>query len=128
MAGSTTLVGDANQQLRTLSRYLKHPEFNELKRQNDIAIVHWEEPLIFGYFVQPIALTLREYAGLGDVSGWGWTRDNSEVLSNTLRTATVPLLSNEICNGPSMHNGTITADMLCAGLAEGGRGACGGDR
>lgn len=79
MAGSTTIDGDANEQLRNLSRILRHPEYNMPKEfLNDIAILYWKEPLTVGEFVHPVTSpprgTVPEYTKLVNVTGWGFTK------------------------------------------------------
>lgn len=102
LAGATTLhhTGDPGQQIRPLSRALRHPANHELHRY-DIAILYWKEPLTFGEFVQPIALppqgTVPDYTKLVTMSGWGYTSKNPP-RSRRLRAVTAPLVSNEVCN------------------------------
>lgn len=132
MAGSTTLVGDANQQLRPLSQYYTHPGYNRpMPHQNDLAILFWEEPLTFGDYVRPVNLAAPganpDFTKPCNVSGWGATREGGP-LSNILRTVSQPLVNDEVCNGTSMYNGQIAYAMLCAGLPEGGRDSCDGDK
>lgn len=131
MAGSTTREGDGNQQLRTLYRFLMHPKYSKPRKlQNDNALLYWEEPLTFGKFVRPIALppqgAVLEHNKPCNVSGWG-TQESGEP-TEILRTVTMPIVNNEICNQSVNYNGFITADMLCAGLLEGGIDACHQDR
>lgn len=132
MAGSTSIDGDENLQLRRLSRYLRHPNFDRPRAfQNNIAVLYWDEPFIFDDFVQPIALppqgTVPDYTKSANVSGWGATREAGPG-SKVLRTVSMPLVRNEKCNAPNSYNGSVTEDMLCAGLSRGERGACEGDR
>mmetsp|Transcript_8625 Transcript_8625/g.16696 ORF Transcript_8625/g.16696 Transcript_8625/m.16696 type:complete len:548 (-) Transcript_8625:161-1804(-) len=44
-----------------------------------------------------------------------------------LHDLTVPVISNEVCNSPTMYYGGITDIMLCAGFASGGKDSCQGD-
>lgn len=40
---------------------------------------------------------------------------------------TVPIISNEECNGERMYSGSVTDEMICAGFRRGGKDACQGD-
>lgn len=118
MAGSTLRLGDANKQLRTLNRFLRHPRFGTPRpASNDIGILYWEQPLTFGANVQAIQLAPQNSPALArtnsNVTGWGRVRENS-LNANILQVVTKPIVSNEECN--RAHNGRITPDMLCAGL------------
>lgn len=37
---------------------------------------------------------------------------------------TVDIISDDVCNSPSVYNNAITKHMLCAGHLEGGRDSC----
>lgn len=65
-------------------------------------------------------------AARGTVTGWGATEDQFSG-SDVLREVAIPLVARDICNAPEAHNGRVTVDMLCAGYAKGGKGACYGD-
>ena len=45
-------------------------------------------------------------------------------IPDTLKEATVPLISTKRCNSSCMYDGEITARMLCAGYSEGKVDAC----
>ena len=50
------------------------------------------------------------------VSGWG-TLSFGGVLSSTLQWVKAPPVSDATCNQPNSYDGTITANMICAGKA-----------
>lgn len=128
MAGSTLRTGDANAQIRILSRFMRHPQFNPNRISNDVGLVFWEQPLIFGATVRAIALPQQSeavpYGENCTVSGWGTIREGGPI-TVILNAVTKPIVSNEECN--RAYGGRITDDMMCAGLPEGGRDACQGD-
>lgn len=128
MAGSTRRRGDADAQFRKLSRFLSHPKYNPKRGTNDIGLLFWEEPLTLGETVRAIALPPQSSPvprGVNcTVTGWGRTAENGSN-EKFLRVVTKPIISNKECN--QSYKGRITSDMLCAGLPEGGRGACDGD-
>lgn len=128
MAGSTSVRGDDNEQIRQLTRFIRHPLYNRHRSNNDVALLYWEEPLILGATVRAITLPLQDspvpYGENCNVTGWGRTREGGPISEN-LRVTTKPIVSNEECN--VAYKGLITPAMLCAGLAQGGRDACQGD-
>lgn len=129
LAGSTSRLGSGNQQLRTLNRLLRHPQYGRRKRfSNNVGLLFWERPLSFGANVGAITLAPQNspvpYGRNCNVTGWGALREGGP-LSNTLQVVTKRLFSNAACN--RVYNGRITPDMLCAGLAQGSRDACRGD-
>jgi hypothetical protein len=58
------------------------------------------------------------------VSGWGATAEGGSSAA-ILQKVRVPIVSNTTCN--AAYGGGITANMLCAGLVEGGKDSCQGD-
>lgn len=70
------------------------------------------------YQQYPIINTFFNFRGL--------TREGVGIsIANTLKYVTKPLINNQQCN--VAYRGRITAEMLCAGVPEGGRDACQGD-
>lgn len=132
MAGSAPRRGDANSQRRPLSRFLRHQRYGTpLRKQNDIALIFWRAPVTFGLNVRPIQLPAANaalpYGQMASVTGWGALHDFGPA-AEILRTVSIPLVTTEVCNRPTSYNGSITADMFCAGYLEGGRDSCQGDR
>lgn len=131
-AGSTYRLDqeDPKAQIRILSRYIQHPKFLRGVR-NDIAIVIWQKPLVFGASVQPIVLPKSDYAvpygKLGLTSGWGFTRRDSARLSERLQAVATPFITNQQCNRTAEYASLLTNDMICTGFEKGGRGFCKAD-
>lgn len=131
-AGSTSVLdqGDPNAQIRTISRLLVHPIWMSATLQNDIAILSWVAPLVFGRNVQPVIIPRSNYAipygQNGVVSGWGLTRENVASSAPTLLRAVLePFLNNANCS--RSYPGRIYPEMICAGFPRGGRATCQGD-
>ena len=51
------------------------------------------------------------------VIGWGTTSSGGP-WSNVLLQVDAPIVSNTDCNASTSYNGSLTANMLCAGLIE----------
>ena len=60
------------------------------------------------------------------VMGHG-TLASGSVGPDYIHNVTVPIISNDVCNGPNMYDGSITDIMFCAGFASGGKDSCQGD-
>ncbi|TPK84877.1 serine protease [Mesorhizobium sp. B2-4-13] len=68
---------------------------------------------------------LAEGASL-KTSGFGYKEQGGQV-SAILNVVTVPLVSSNVCNSTLSYDGKIAGDMICAGIAEGGKDSCQGD-
>ena len=104
-------------------------KYDDGTENNDVALIH----LAKRFTGQPIRLAgaddakrLIEPGALVTVLGWGLTTEGGEV-SNLLRSVTVQIVNNKICNGLASYPGLITDAMVCAGFAEGGKDSCQGD-
>ncbi|KAM4015507.1 serine protease hepsin isoform 2-T3 [Anomaloglossus baeobatrachus] len=100
------------------------------ENSNDIALLHLLTPLTPTEYIQPACLpALGQQIVDGKVctvTGWGNTQYYGQQ-SNILQEASVPIISNAVCNQPEYYNNQITGKMFCAGHSEGGIDACQGD-
>ncbi|XP_075696552.1 serine protease hepsin isoform X1 [Rhinoderma darwinii] len=100
------------------------------ENSNDIALVHLLTPLTLTEYVQPACLpALGQQIVDGKVctvTGWGNTQYYGQQ-SDILQEASVPIISNAVCNQPEYYNNQITGKMFCAGYSDGGIDACQGD-
>ncbi|MBU6335548.1 MAG: serine protease [Chloroflexi bacterium] len=122
-------ASEGDEQTRSVSALYVHPSYEPDTYNNDIALLRLASPVTLNARVATIA-PARD-ASLGDagatalVSGWGTTSSGGDT-AETLRKVTMPIVSNATCAG-SYGSGSITANMLCAGLAAGGVDSCQGD-
>lgn len=130
-AGTALRSGDANAQFRTVTYYARHPGFAiiALKILNNIAVVHFNPPMVRSRTVRPLNLPLQNaaipYGRSAVVVGWGRTTLTNLSLTNRLRVTEVPFVTNLVCARNLSE--PITNDMVCAGWPQGGRDACQGD-
>uniref|UniRef100_A0A147BG83 Putative trypsin-like serine protease n=1 Tax=Ixodes ricinus TaxID=34613 RepID=A0A147BG83_IXORI len=111
------------------SALLIHPEFNEAKFLNDIALIRLKDrvPLrrLGGYvntiFLPPFGFEPR---GRALVSGWGDLSENGPN-ADVLQVVELPLVNLRRCRQLSRFR--IEDTNLCAGFAKGGKNACKGD-
>jgi secreted trypsin-like serine protease len=74
-----------------------------------------------------IAMTNWFDSGTFTVAGWGADRERGQQQRYLLK-ATVPFVSDAVCNSPAMYNGQILVDEeICAGYTAGGYDTCQGD-
>jgi secreted trypsin-like serine protease len=112
----------------TVAEVIPHEHYQTRTSDNDIALLKLRTAVPDP---NPIVLVAPEdeaqAAAPGTkawVTGWGATEENGR-LSRELLGVLVPVLSREACNAPDSYNGTITANMICAG--EKGKDSCQGD-
>ena len=108
------------------AKLIAHPRYNSSTMDNDFALVQLNGKSSF----KPVALNDVEIEIGQEIiesvtAGWGYTREGSWTISDTLQKVTVPLVSQAECN--KSYNNQITSTMICAGLAEGGKDSCQGD-
>jgi hypothetical protein len=117
-----------------VTQVIPHPAYDEATSDSDVALLHLAEPASLA----PSTVGTIGVVGTGDgaleapgtvstVTGWGVTSEGGFPGSNALLEVDVPLVSNATCNAPSSYGGAVTENMLCAGLAEGGKDSCQGD-
>lgn len=133
LPGTTQLSLDDNAdrsaEVAVLSIYA-HPGFSLATFDDDIALLELAEPIN-----QPVvSLYGGDAADLVGVEaflvGWGVV-DNTDPQNPLFpleqHFGRVPVVSNEVCNGPNSYAGSIEDTQLCAGLREGGIDSCQGD-
>ncbi|XP_075941272.1 trypsin-like [Anarhichas minor] len=134
--GFTVYLGRDTQQLlntnevsRRLSQVIRHPNYNDRTNDNDIALLRLSSPVTFTNYIRPVCLAADGSSFAGGASCWvtGWGTINTGVslpFPQRLQEVEVPVVSNAQC---SAAYPTLTSNMICAGLDEGGRDSCQGD-
>ncbi|MFF5298220.1 trypsin-like serine protease [Streptomyces sp. NPDC013161] len=113
--GNTDLHGG---QATAVLRQWNHPSYNATTIDNDIAVLTLAAPVK----ATPIRMTTygdtASYTGTpaktAKVYGWGRTSSQTEDISETLKTATLPIQSDATCVG-AYGSLVIKAHMVCAG-------------
>lgn len=110
-----------------------HPNWAPSIHNNDVALLYLSTPAIVGTTsggeqVDTLALVSASVGNLAGetatITGWGNTGSG---YPTKLREATVPVVTNAVCNASNSYNGDVTSNMLCAGYASGGVDTCQGD-
>ncbi|XP_007887247.2 transmembrane protease serine 9 [Callorhinchus milii] len=117
-----------NVQIRTIRKIIIHPDANFSTTDYDVALLELTTPIHYTDFVQPACLppatplfTDGQYC---IIIGWGKISENG-ASSNELLKTEVKLFNNSDCE--ALTSQTITRQMMCAGVLEGGKDTCQGD-
>nr|XP_053605955.1 uncharacterized protein LOC128672684 [Plodia interpunctella] len=98
--------------------------------RNDIALLKLNRPVATSDVIKPICLPLNDdetYVGIKAIAtGWGSVTE-SKNQSCVLMEVELPIISNEECRSSQYDSNMISDNMLCAGLAKGGKDTCQGD-
>ncbi len=137
-SGMSVVVGEFNivktdtgEQKRNVSRIILHPQYNQgAESNNDIALLKLASP-VSNAAVTPIIPSIMKDIKAGSaltVMGWGNQSTTGEEFPNRLFQVEVPLVTNQQCSDNyAVESTTITENMLCAGLKQGGKDSCQGD-
>uniref|UniRef100_A0A667XE49 Peptidase S1 domain-containing protein n=1 Tax=Myripristis murdjan TaxID=586833 RepID=A0A667XE49_9TELE len=136
--GWTVALGRQNQEgnnpnevLRNVTRILVHPNYDSDTSDNDIALLRLSSPVKFTDYIRPVCLAASDSVFNNGTDSWvtGWGRIQEGVplpSPQTLQEVEVPVLGNRQCNCLN-GVGTITNNMICAGVLAGGKDSCQGD-
>ena len=109
-----------------VSSYVEHPNYNDNTLDNDVSMLVLSADIVFSNAARSIDITDVEPADgtPTTVTGWGTTSEGGS-LADHLLAVSVPIVNRAACN--QAYGGSITANMICAGVPEGGLDACQGD-
>ncbi|XP_034567394.1 transmembrane protease serine 9-like [Notolabrus celidotus] len=130
--GRQSLEGsNPNAVTRTVVQIIRHPDYNTDTNENDISLLKLSSPVIFNNFILPVCLAEPGSSFFSGVNSWvtGWGNIGSGVSlpsPQELMEVEVPIVGNRKCNC-NYGVGSITENMICAGLEAGGKDSCQGD-
>ncbi|XP_042129045.1 trypsin-4-like isoform X2 [Peromyscus maniculatus bairdii] len=118
---------EGNEHFVTVSKIIKHPDFDVKTLENDIMLIKLSSPVTLNARVATVALpTYCAPAGTQClISGWGDTLSFGVNHPDLLQCLDAPLLPQIDCE--TSYPGRITNNMVCAGFLEGGKDSCQGD-
>lgn len=132
LLGRDTLSDETTGEISEIKQIIIHPDYDYHPKNPsaDVALLELAKPS-----TQPILRLAERYSDLiqpgelATIIGWGATRTSryNPRYADSLQQATVPMVSNEVCNSPLSYNGDVQTTMLCAGYETGGIDACVGD-
>jgi uncharacterized repeat protein (TIGR01451 family) len=126
---------DSNEGQRiAVAEIIVHPGWNPWTYDADIALLRLAQPAILTDTVQTIPLATAADAALmaegrlAIATGWGTRTEGQQDFPDVLYKVTVPFVAQTACEFAYATTGnTITDNMVCAGLLQGGKDACQGD-
>ncbi|XP_056325914.1 uncharacterized protein si:dkey-32n7.7 [Danio aesculapii] len=133
----TVLLGPKTQDMldpnrvRGVKAVIKHPYYNPVTNDNDIALVRLSFPITFTDSIRPVCLAAEGSVFNSGTESWitTWTNISDGVLlpsPNVLQEVEVPVIGNRQCN--CLYGvGSITDNMICAGLLKEGKDSCQGN-
>jgi hypothetical protein len=125
--GRHDLRTDSGEQHR-VDQIVIHPNYDPYEYDYDIAVLLLRSGAVSPTlaYLHPDQTALTDPGRDATILGWGALREIGDIVDQ-LRQVTVPIVSNDVANLPISYDGQITANMLAAGLAEGGKDTCYGD-
>jgi len=124
-------VSSGTGQSAFVDKIILHENYNPSTIDNDIAILKLKTPLTFNNNVQRACLPEASFvpSGKAVASGWGLVSQFPNQSPKNLQWVTKPVVTNDKCVKSPFKWGTsqITANMICAGDADGGESTCSGD-
>uniref|UniRef100_A0A8B9R6V3 Peptidase S1 domain-containing protein n=1 Tax=Astyanax mexicanus TaxID=7994 RepID=A0A8B9R6V3_ASTMX len=111
----------------TVAQIINHPSYVSSTHDNDIALLQLSSSVTFSDYIQPVCLAAAgSTLGSGTlvwVTGWGDISSDGKCFATSVE---LPIVSNTACTS-AYGSGSITSNMMCAGLSQGGKDSCQGD-
>uniref|UniRef100_A0A8C5CDQ5 Peptidase S1 domain-containing protein n=1 Tax=Gadus morhua TaxID=8049 RepID=A0A8C5CDQ5_GADMO len=115
-----------NEQSRTISRIVCHPDYSGTTNDNDICLLELSSAVTFTDYIAPVCLAADgstfNSGIINWVTGWGTTSFGA---ADILQEVDLPIVGNRECD--RQHRTKITNNMICAGFSAGGKDSCQGD-
>ncbi|RLV89105.1 hypothetical protein DV515_00015057 [Chloebia gouldiae] len=124
---------EADEQTIRIDKWVTHENYTKKTSDNDIAMLHLAEHVMYYKYALPICLPTRNLAEQElmrggrrvVVSGWGSTSEDNQSYAALLRYIEIPIVPhNECAQAMSSH---ISENMLCAGGLGDSKDSCRGD-
>uniref|UniRef100_A0A673HTZ1 Tryptase-like n=1 Tax=Sinocyclocheilus rhinocerous TaxID=307959 RepID=A0A673HTZ1_9TELE len=122
---------NANEISRNVTTIIVHTSYDRNTNNNDIALLRLSSAVTFNNYIRPVCLAAQNSVFPSGTSSWitGWGDVQSGVSlpdPGILQETMVPVVDNDQCN-TLLGSGSVTSNMMCAGLMEGGKDTCQGD-
>uniref|UniRef100_A0A672PY22 Peptidase S1 domain-containing protein n=1 Tax=Sinocyclocheilus grahami TaxID=75366 RepID=A0A672PY22_SINGR len=126
---------NTNEISRNVRTIIVHSSYNSNTNNNDIALLRLSSTVTFNNYIRPVCLAAQNSVFPSGTSSWitGWgdvqsggTNTLSLPSPGILQETMVPVVNNVQCN-TLLGSGSVTSNMMCAGLTQGGKDTCQGD-
>ncbi|XP_048471463.1 transmembrane protease serine 5-like [Rhincodon typus] len=115
----------------SVEKIIYNDNYDDDTHDSDIALMKLKKPVEFSNTVRAVCLPPYNQQFIPGkqcwITGWGHAKIDAYQTENTLKEASVPLISTKMCNSSCMYNGAISSRMFCAGYKAGKVDACQGD-
>ena len=129
VVGATDLENSPSAQRIAVSEIVISPNYNDYNLDSDFALLRLAEPA--NAALGPIPLiddsALANPGVQAIITGWGDTTNGEGEYPAHLQEVEVPIVDLAVANASDAYLGTLTENMLAAGLAAGGKDSCSGD-
>ncbi|XP_057193849.1 trypsin-like [Triplophysa rosa] len=122
--GKRTQQGvNAHEIIRYVSEIINHPSYNRDSDDNDITLLHLSTLVTCNDYIIPICMAAQNSIFPSGTSSWitGWGQ-----IASGVYLLMVKVVDNSQCNN-LLGAGSVTNNMMCADLLEGGKDTCQGD-
>lgn len=127
LVGATDLSNPGSAQRIAVAEIIIAPTYNDFTSDADFALLRLAEAAEGTILPVLDDLALEAPGVVATVTGWGDTTNGGRDFPNRLQEVEVPIVDLALANASEAYLGTLTDNMLAAGLAGGGKDACNGD-
>ncbi len=111
-----------------VAEIILHPQYNPVTDDADLALLRLSVPVLDRATLPPIDDAALDAEGIwSTVIGWGATNGAGTAFTAELMEVEIPIANFDVANAPASFDGSLTPNMLAAGLASGGIDSCSGD-
>ncbi|QJE97408.1 S1 family serine peptidase [Luteolibacter luteus] len=127
--GATDLGESSGIQRIEVAEIILAPGYNNVNLDSDFALLRLKEPADSSFTSISVVddASLANPGVVSTVIGWGDTTNGEGEYPERLQEVQLPIVDLAVANASPDYNGTLSANMLAAGYAQGGKDSCSGD-
>ncbi|NXI27737.1 PROC protein, partial [Sterrhoptilus dennistouni] len=131
--GKFRFRSETDEQTIWIDKWVTHENYTKKTSDNDIAMLHLAEHVMYYKYALPICLPTRNLAEQElmrsgrrvVVTGWGSTSEHNNSYAAALRYIEIPIVPHNECAQAMTHH--VSDNMLCAGSLGDRKDSCSGD-